>query len=158
MQANRPPQASSLPVDQCLKIGLALLYENKAWEALLLFKKALEKDSANPFYLSYYGLCMAQVEKNATKALPFCQRAIQKNFIRPELYCNLGKVYLLKGDRRRAHQAFKKGLSIDKANAELLKELRKMGARSRPVFPFLSRKNVFNHLAGFLRCKMSGVS
>lgn len=158
MQANRPPQAGTLPVDQCLKLGLALLYENKAWEALLVFKKALEKDSSNPFYLSYYGLCMAKVEKNATKALPFCERAIQKNFVRPELFCNLGMVYLLKGDRRRAHMAFKRGLSIDKANTELLKELQKMGARNRPVFSFLSRKNVFNHLAGFLRYKLNVVS
>jgi len=158
MQSHRPSDAGAVPVDQHLKIGLALLNDGKAWEALLVFKKALEQDAANPFYLSYYGLCMAKVEKNATKALPFCERAIQKNFIRPELFCNLGKVYLLKGDRRRAYQAFKKGLSIDRSHLELRIELSRMGARRQPVFPFLSRNNVFNHLVGILCYKLSGVS
>ena len=101
-------------------------------------------------FLSYYGLCITKVEKNATKAIPLCEKAVEKNIFHADLFCNLGKVYLQKQDRKKAYNAFIKGLSIDKRNKELINELKKMGIRKRPLFTFLPRENIINHLAGLL--------
>ena len=140
--------------DKLFKAGLLLLKENNVWDAWYVFKKAHQLRPTDSKYLSYFGLCTAKVEKNATKAISLCEKAVEKEFFRAELFCNLGKVYLIKGDRMKAYMAFKQGLSIDKKNIELQNELKKMGIRKQPVFSFLSRNNIVNHLAGFLRYKL----
>ena len=136
--------------EKLFEFGLLMLKMNEVWKALLAFKQAYEIKPYEARFLSYYGLCIAKVEKNATKAIPLCEKAIKKDFFHADLFCNLGKVYLQKGDRKKANKSFIKGLSIDKRNKELINELKEMGIRKRPLFTFLPRENIINHLGGFL--------
>ena len=136
--------------EKLFDLGLLMLKSNEVWKALLVFKKAYELKPDEARFLSYYGLCIAKVEKNATKAIPLCEKAVEKNIFHPDLFCNLGKVYLQKGNRKKAYNAFIKGLSMDKRNKELINEIKKMGIRKRLLFTFLPRNNIINHLAGLL--------
>lgn len=52
------------------------------------------------------------------------------------------------GDRRRARKALERGLVVDKGNDEIMRTLRGMGTRRRPVFPFLDRGHVLNRYTG----------
>ena len=140
--------------EKLFQLGLLMLNANEAWKALLAFKQACEIKPCEARFLSYYGLCIAKVEKNATKAITICEQAIKKDFFNADLFRNLGMVYIQKGDRKKAYMAFIKGLSIDKKNKALVNELKKMGIRKRPLFTFLSRKNIINHLAGLLHHRL----
>ena len=131
--------------------GIGFLRADNIREAMLAFKRALELKPAVPRYMSYYGLCWAMTVKGSPEAVLLCRRAVEKSMVSPDLYCNLGKVYLIKGDRRKAYQAFLQGLSVDGDHRELLYEIRRMGLRQRPLLPFLSRAHFLNHLAGKLR-------
>lgn len=130
--------SSSKNPEKLFDFGLLMLKANKVWKALLAFKQAYEIKPKEARFLSYYGLCIAKVEKNATKAIPLCEKAVEKNIFHADLFCNLGKVYLQKRDRKKAYNAFIKGLSIDKRNKELINELKKMGIRKQPFFTFWS--------------------
>ena len=80
-----------------------------------------------------------------------CRAAIVKNYFYPDLFCNLGKIYLLAGQREKAYYILNEGLKLDSANRDLHAELEKMGIRKPPVFPFLNRNHTLNCIAGKLR-------
>ncbi len=134
--------------------GVLLFNQNKPGEAILAFKQALKKNPNEARYVSYYGLCLAMVDKRAQEAVALCEQAVEKDFCRAELYNNLGKVYLLKHKRKKALKTFRQGLAIDSENSELKHELKKMGLRKQPLLPSLGRKNVINILAGRMFSKM----
>jgi tetratricopeptide (TPR) repeat protein len=85
--------------------GLLLLKQNRPSEAMFVFKQALNVRPNVPLYLSYYGLAWAMDSKKSDEALRFCQKALENDLLRPELYCNLGKVYIQRGDGKSAIRA-----------------------------------------------------
>src|SRR5512135_806078 len=140
--------------EEYFKAGLFLLKRNKAKEALSAFKQALISKDSDPRYMSYTGLCMALAEGRTKEAVELCERAVEKEFYRPELFLNLGRVYLQAGNRKKAHVAFRKGLSLDRENRGIRQELERMGVRKPPVFPFLDRRHPINKMAGKVLHKM----
>lgn len=136
------------------KAGIILLKQNKTGEAFLAFKQALKIKPEEPMFLSYFGLCLAMIDKSAVDAVVLCEKAAKEGFFHPELFINLGKVYLIKHDRKKAFMAFKKGLSVDGKNSDLQNELKKMGIRKQPIFPSLGRNNAINCLAGKVLSKL----
>ena len=134
--------------EELYKAGLFLLKRDRVKEALTAFKRAFMIKDKEPRYMSYLGLCLALAEGKAREATQLCEKAVQMEFFRAELFLNLGRVYLVSGNRKKAHMAFRKGLALDRENRNLQKELDKMGIRKQPVFPFLERKHPINKLAG----------
>ncbi len=134
--------------EEFFKAGLFLLKRNKLAEALAAFKKALYLRSEEPRYMSYTGLSLALAHGKTKEAILLCERAVQKEFFRQELFLNLGRVYLISGNRRKAHVAFRKGMALDRENRMLRGELEKMGVRRPPVFQFLDRRHPINKVAG----------
>ena len=59
--------------------------------------------------LSYYGLCIALVQKKYKLAIEFCQKAIELNFYWPDHYANLARVYVAASMRRKAIETIEKG-------------------------------------------------
>jgi Tfp pilus assembly protein PilF len=79
-----------------------------------------------------------------------CEKAVSMEFYRSELFLNLGRVYIVMGNKKKAHMAFRKGMALDRDNRSLRMELERMGYRKPPVFPFLDRQHPINKVAG--RC------
>ncbi len=137
--------------------GLASLHSGEALEAMAYFEAALRQHRAvtqeqpHMKYQSFFGLCMARLKGNKTKALKLCQEAAEAEFYNPEVFLNLGKVALMTGNKRMAHQAFQRGLHLDRGHKALRAELRRMGVRKRPIFRFLARASSLNRAAGRLR-------
>jgi tetratricopeptide (TPR) repeat protein len=101
--------------------------------------------------LSYYGLCLAMASNRLREARALCEAAVEGEFYNPEMYLNLGKVYIRSGDRSRAYGAFVRGLQLNPGDTALVRQVRRLGMRRPPVLGFLSRRHVLNRLLGRLR-------
>jgi Flp pilus assembly protein TadD len=146
-----PRQAGDGPEqdhEELYRAGVFLLKRDKTREALLAFRHAFALKETDPRYMSFLGLCLAMVDGKVREGLRLCEKAVEREFFRPELFLNLGRVYLMSGNRKKAHTVFRKGLAIDKDNLEIRYELERMGIRKPPVLPFLDRRNTVNKLAG----------
>jgi tetratricopeptide (TPR) repeat protein len=106
-------------------------------------------------FYSYLGLGMARFEKRFDDAEKLCQRAIEIEFIEPENYVNLAKVYAMRGRRQLAVETVRKGLQMDGSHQELRDMMAEMGVRKKPVLSFLSRENPINRLLGRMRHDVS---
>ena len=110
--------------------------------------KVLKRPPILPELLSLYGLCIAFAEDRVQKGTMLCKIAVEMDISQPELYVNLGRVYLQAGQKSRAIQTFRKGLSKTGRNNELEQELTKLGVRARQPIPFLPRSNFLNKYIG----------
>ena len=147
-ETSSPSGNADSDAEELYKAGLFLLKRDKVKEALTAFKRAFMIKDKEPRYMSYLGLCLAIAEGKSREAVTLCEKATQMEFFRAELFLNLGRVYLISGNLKKAHMAFRKGLALDRENRNLRTELEKMGIRKPPVFPFLERKHPINKLAG----------
>jgi Flp pilus assembly protein TadD len=142
---------AAAPDDDSVKVfkaGLVMLRNDNVQEAVLAFEHALRLAPDEPFTLSYLGLSMAMIRRRVHEAMAFCERAVQTEQYHPELYCNLGRVYLMSGNRQKARQAFHRGLELDPKNDEIHEQLRRMGIRKPPPLSFLPRDNQINVVLG----------
>jgi len=137
--------------EQLFAAGRYLLELKRNSEALTAFRSALEQRPGDPLYSSFYGLCLVKTGRDPAEGRRLCERAVQEAFYRPELFANLGAVFLAQGDRRRAERALRKGLALDRDNRALISLLEEIGIRKRPLFPFLKRRNLLNRLTGKVR-------
>lgn len=119
------------------------------------FELAHLLDPENPAYMSYYGVCAAMHREKIGLGMELCTKAIKKEFFKAEYYVNLARVYALSGNKKGAISVLQKGLRVapdDDAINDMLVEL---GARKKPLIPFLKRSNPLNkHLGIFFRRKL----
>ena len=136
------------------KEGLALLRNNYAHKAMPYFTRALEREKANPFYLSYLGVAMAAAERKWDEAEELCTQALKMRRTQPELYLNLADVYRLAGRREEQIETLFDGLLMTKRDARITETLRRYGFRRPPVIPFLERNSFLNRKLGKLRYRV----
>ena len=141
--------------EDMFKSGVILLKRNMLNEATAAFQRALKMRPKEARYLSYYGLCLAAAGNRPKEGLRMCEKAADEVFYRPELFLNLGKACLLTGSHEKAQDAFRKGLSLDRGNREIVDQLENLGIRKPPIFPFLGRKNTLNKWVGLVRHKLA---
>lgn len=98
--------------------------------------------------LSYYGLCLALVERRFKPAIDLCKRAIALQFYSGEHYANLVRVYLAAGNRKKAHEALAEGLKHDPEHPMLADARKAIGVRARAPVPFLDRSHPINVTLG----------
>lgn len=145
------------PIDPeaLFRVGLRLLERNhKSREAVVALERAHRLKPSDPRYASYYGLSLACSTNRLRDAEALCAQAVTVEFCRPELFHNLGRVRLLLGDRQGAHSAFNQGLSIDRNDERIQREIAKLGVRKRPPIAFLSRRHPLNKYIGLLRSQL----
>jgi tetratricopeptide (TPR) repeat protein len=140
-----------------------LLRKNENTKAMELMGEALTRHPDNLYLLSYKGYLEAYVQRNFKHGITTCRKAIEKlrekmpfgeEFLLPFFYLNLGKAYLAAGRRLEAVTAFDKVMEIDPENSETMDIMKKVGARRKPVMPFLERSNPINKYMGKLLYKM----
>jgi tetratricopeptide (TPR) repeat protein len=101
--------------------------------------------------LSYFGLCLALVEKRIKPAIDLCKRAIELQFYNVDHYANLARVYAAAGNRKKAIETLDQGSKTHPDDESLLAVRRELGIRSRPPVPFLERSNPINVTLGQAR-------
>ncbi|HEX9982403.1 MAG TPA: hypothetical protein VGF69_03990 [Thermoanaerobaculia bacterium] len=101
--------------------------------------------------LSYFGLCLALVQKKFKPAIDLCKRAIDLEFYNADHYVNLARVYVAAGNRKKAVETTENGLKLMPEDDGLLGMRKELGIRSRPAIPFLDRTNPLNVSLGQAR-------
>ncbi len=101
--------------------------------------------------LSFFGLCLALVQKKHKEAIELCKRAIDLEFYNGDHYANLSRVYTSAGNRKKAIEAAEAGLKILPDHDELLVVRKELGVRSKPLVPFLDRSHPINVTLGQTR-------
>ncbi|MGQ9571017.1 MAG: tetratricopeptide repeat protein [Thermodesulfovibrionales bacterium] len=126
-------------------------------EAFKLLNIALDFYPDEPFFLSYYGCLESGFNKNYKDGIDACLKVIKlikekmpygHEFYYPILYLNLGRSYLASGNKKYAFESFQRGLVFDNDNKDLLREIRKLGIRKRPILSFLPRSHLINKYIG----------
>lgn len=109
-----------------------------------------------PRYLSYYGLCLAQLHGRDQEAQEICREAADAEPYNPELWSNLARVALTRGDRSLAYRAVVRGLQTGSSTRDLTGLQKKLGMRRPPVIRFLPRDHPLNRLAGQIANRLGG--
>jgi len=122
--------------------------------ALEAFRQAYRTDPSLARYASAYGLGIALVERRFKFAKGLCEEAVRLDSTDPKLFLNLARVYLLFGFRAEGVRALDQGLSLDRKNQLIIREMMRIGFRRAPVIPFLARSNFFNKWLGKLRAHL----
>jgi Flp pilus assembly protein TadD len=133
---------------ELLKAGLFLLQRSQPREAMRALEEASRLDPESPLIQSYLGLAMATARTGTKEAVQLCEQAVRGDAFQPELYLNLGRVYMIVGDKRRARLAFLEGLKLDREDPDLLRSLQVIGMRKLPPLPFLHRDSPVNKYLG----------
>ena len=101
--------------------------------------------------LSYFGLCLALVEKKIKPSIDLCKRAIALQFYNVNHFANLARVYAAAGNRKKALETLEQGSKTHPDDDSLLAVRRELGIRARPTVPFLERSNPINVTLGQAR-------
>jgi tetratricopeptide (TPR) repeat protein len=101
--------------------------------------------------LSFFGVCLALVQRKFKVAADLCRRAVDLEFYNGDHYANLARVYLAAAQQRKALEAVDAGLKVAPDNDDLLKVRKQIGIRARPAVPFLDRSNPINVTLGQAR-------
>ncbi len=126
--------------------------------ALTLFLEIYGTEDAPPLNsakaaagLSYFGLCLALVQKKYKTAIDLCKRALDLEFYNGDHYANLSRVYAAAGNRKKAIETAEAGLRVVPEHEGLIAARRELGVRSKPPVPFLDRAHPINVTLGQAR-------
>jgi len=141
--------------------GLEALENRRYREAMSLFQAAMEQESEESKgrkrwmkYASYLGLALTLENGRSLEGMKLCQQAVTREFLDPDMYCNLGIVCLRNREKKLAFQAFQKGLALRPRHPRILEELNRYERRQGLVFSFLSRDHPVNRIAGLARYRL----
>ncbi len=148
------------PSETAWRGGVQALERRNYKESISLFKQAIDKEreegAKNPKmkFVSYLGLALTLSQGKSEEGLKLCEQAVKREFFDPDLYCNLGIVYLRHRLKASAFEAFQKGLNLKPGHTRILDELEKYDRRGEPFFTFLPRGHLLNRMAGRLRYRL----
>ncbi len=152
------PAATTAPgSDETFKKGLVALDRRSYQQAAALFQEAIELErvegskSPRMKYISFLGLAHTLTGGRSEEGLKLCLKAVRRDFFDPDIYCNLGIVYLRHRQKAAAFEAFQKGLNLSPRNKRIRDELERYERRCDPVFTFLPRVHLINRMFGALR-------
>jgi tetratricopeptide (TPR) repeat protein len=146
------------PSDYIKEINI-LIARKSLSNAMGVICEGIDNHPKDPSLLSLYGYLIVKVQKDYRKGIHSCKKAIEiirrkfpfdPAFVYPNFFLNLGKAYIEAGDRKHAVDTFAKVLYVDENNSLARTEMRKLGARRRPLIAFLSRSNPLNKYAGIV--------
>lgn|SRR5690349_8939430 len=131
--------------------GVKMLKNSYPKKAVVLFRRALECDQGNPYYLSFLGISILRGERNLTEAVKLCEQAIQRKRGEIQFHLNLADVYASAGLRESALHTLDRALQSFGDDKRLTSARSRVQKRRNPVLPFLTRENPLNRELGKLR-------
>ncbi len=137
--------------EKLLAEGIKELGMGNTHSAFDLFSAAAELDDS-PLVRSYLGYCLAKVKGDFSSAVSLCRDAILHDSGNSEHYLNLGRIYMLRGDKKEAMRIFRDGL-LQGDNRSIIEELKTLGRRKPPLIQSLPREHVLNRFLGILAGK-----
>ncbi len=111
----------------CSAMGYASWEQGRKDEALLWYKKAVQKDPSNINAMNGYGYVLACMEKDLPNALSFCQKACQSAPNNPAYADSLGWVYFKIGNKDLAEHFVLKAAKTMPENKEIKNHLSAIG-------------------------------
>jgi len=132
--------------------GLAALAAEDTLTALVHLERALKLHD-HPGWYSCLGYCIARERGQQRKGVELCLRALEAEPEQPGHFFNLGRVYLLGGDKMAALRVLREGMATG-GNPELQRLLESLGSRTPPVFPMLARTHPLNRYLGLLLSRL----
>jgi len=148
------------PSEVAWRNGIMTLERRSYKDSIALFQQALDLErqegAKNPKmkYVSYLGLALTLSQGKSEEGQKLCEQAVKREFFDPDLYCNLGIVYLRNRLKAQAFEAFQKGLNLKAGHSRILEELEKYDRRGEPILSFLPRGHYVNRLLGRLRFRL----
>ena len=139
--------------DNPYMMGIATLASGRTAEALGFFRMAVE-ETGSPVASSYLAYCQARQDGTIRESISRCTDAIKLEPRAPEIYLNLGRIYLLSGHKRAAIRSFQLGLRYGR-NTEISIELKRLGHRKNPPLSFLPRSHPLNKYVGKFLSRIS---
>ena len=132
--------------------AVELTKQKKYEDALTIFEECLPQLSSHDVRdkpvlsrsSSFYGVCVAVVNRKYAEAVKYCNISLKSQFMDPDHHTNLGLVYLERDDRGSAIEQFHAGLRIQPKNVRIHSILNDIGRRKAPVLSFLPRSNPLN--------------
>ncbi len=115
--------------------GLEAVVDQNYVEAAMHFRRAMDIEHQRRIlqpdmrYLSYYGLCRAMAHDKIQDGLHACKRAARARNRDPEMFLNLGRVYLLARKKRLAYDTFRTGLRLAPGHQTLARESSRLQGR-----------------------------
>lgn len=143
---------AAIAAEKEFALAMVALAVEDSLTALVHLERAL-KLRDNPGWYSYLGYCIAKERGQHRQGLELCQKALDREPDHPIHYGNLGKLYLLAGDRLAALRVLREGMAKC-GNPELLQQLERLGMRKTPPLAFLPRSNPLNKYLGLLLTKI----
>ncbi|PLX82940.1 MAG: hypothetical protein C0616_01155 [Desulfuromonas sp.] len=129
--------------------GMKAVEKGDALTGLLLFEEA-SKHQLTPTIQSCLGYCLAAEKGKIREGIELCQQAKRKEPERSLHYLNLGRIYMLAGQKQFAIKIFRQGMRME-ANRTIMRELEYLGLRREPVFHRLDRNHPLNrHFGKFM--------
>jgi len=148
------------PSEDSYRKGVALLERRNYKDAILLFRNAIDQERVEGVktpkmkFVSFLGLALTYQQGRSEEGAKLCEQAVKRDFLDPDLFCNLGIVYLRNRQKARAFEAFQKGLNLEAGHQRIREELERFDRREQPVFAFLPRTHPVNRLVGRLRHRL----
>jgi len=139
-------------LNSLIRQGLAEIEKGNTVLGLLHFENAAKLDDS-PLIRSHLAFCLAKERRQMQRAVTLCNEAMHEEPANPVHLLNLGRIYLLAGQKNRAIQAWRKGLRLGR-NPQIVDELRRLGLRKPPVLKTLGREHPVNKYLGMVLQKM----
>jgi len=141
-------QETAEGAEQEFSLGRAALDREDTLAALKHLERALRLQD-NPAWHSYLGYCIAKERGQYRKGVELCQNSLAEEPGHPEHIYNLARVHLVTGDKMKALQVLREGMT-NGGSPEIVRLLVTLGQRSPLLFPSLSRTNPLNRYLGML--------
>lgn len=139
-------------LNSTIRQGISELEKGNTLTALIHFENAARMGDS-PVVRSYLALCLAKERRQLQKGITLCTQALQEEPNNPVHYLNLGRIYLLAGQKNRAIQTWRRGLKFGR-NQYIVNELKYLGMRRPPVLESFGREHPLNRYLGILFKKL----
>ena len=138
--------------DRMFEQALEALDAEDTLTALSLLERALKLRDPVGWH-SWLGYCIARERGQYRRGMELCQEALAVEPDEPAHYLNLGRVYLVAGDKPEALRVMREGMTKG-GDPRLARMLERLGTRRKPVFASLSRNNPINKYLGILLSRL----
>ena len=134
--------------------GVSAIDNGDTVNGLIFLEKTGDVFTENPVFCSYLAVCLARERQDFVSAVRLCLDSIALEPRKPQHYLNLGRVYLIEGNRKEAIRSFRNGLLYGH-NELIQSELNRLGWRKPPVIPVLDRTHRLNVFLGKLGARLN---